>query len=185
MLRSPRVPRHALRRATLALLAATLPAATAVAQGGSLPATIEACYVPVSGTVYRINTAASPAPGAPAKCLSSAHVPFKWNVAGPPGPGLSDFSEVTSEGTPAADASGRRSMSAGCPTGKMAVGGNYSIFANGGNYAWGIVPVSSGVFSSTFNPADPPNTFFVLTVDAPGYASVPFFRVSVKCAKAP
>jgi hypothetical protein len=103
---------------------------------------------------------------------------------GAPGAGLSAFEEVQVEGTPPADAAGRRSMSATCPAGKMAVGGSYSIFANGGNYGWGIVAVSTGTFSSTFNPADPPDAFFVLTADAPGYANVPFFRVIVKCAKA-
>ena len=71
---------------------------------------------------------------------------------GPPGaagPGLSDFSEVTAEAVTAADAGGRRALTATCPAGKIAVGGNYSIFANGGNYAWGIAPVSSGTFSTS------------------------------------
>jgi hypothetical protein len=157
-----------------------LRAASAAAQAGTLPATIEACYVPASGTVYRISTAASPASGAPSACLSPRHVPFGWSRQG-----FSDFSEVTTEGTPPADAAGRRSARAACPAGKMAVSGSYAIFAAGGNYAWGIMPVSSGTFASSFNPADPPDTFFVLTADPPGYASVPFYRVTVKCAKAP
>ena len=107
---------------------------------------------------------------------------------GPPGaagPGLSDFSEVTAEAVTAADAGGRRALTATCPAGKMAVGGNYSIFANGGNYAWGIAPVSSGTFSTSNLAVDPPNAFYVLTADAPGYAGSAFFRVTVKCATAP
>jgi hypothetical protein len=155
-------------------------AATAAAQAGSPPPTIEACYVPATGTIYRIGTAESPAAGAPADCLSPKHVRFNWSRRG-----LSDFSEVTNQGTPLADAAGRRSMSAKCLPGSMAIGGNYQIFANGGNYGWGIMPVSSGTFASSLNPADPHDTFFVLTADAPGYANVPFFRVTVKCAKAP
>src|SRR5690606_31614934 len=45
------------------------------------PQTIEACYVPATGTVYRIK-----APGLPTACLSSSHVAFSWNLAGPAGP---------------------------------------------------------------------------------------------------
>jgi hypothetical protein len=52
----------------------------------SAPTTIDACYVPASGTVYRIDTPASPAPGAPKQCLSAIHVAFAWNRAGPAGP---------------------------------------------------------------------------------------------------
>ena len=71
-------------------LAAQSPADAAPSAASSLvdplPPTIEACYVPASGTIYRINTAASPAPGAPAACLSAAHVKFLWNQQGPAGP---------------------------------------------------------------------------------------------------
>jgi hypothetical protein len=50
------------------------------------PPTIDACYVPASGTVYRIDTPASPAPGAPKQCLSPTHVAFAWTRTGPAGP---------------------------------------------------------------------------------------------------
>lgn len=66
-----------------------LVAAPAAAQTPTPPPTIEACYVPASGTVYRIDTPASPAPGAPKACLNATHRPFIWNqqgVAGPAGP---------------------------------------------------------------------------------------------------
>lgn len=43
--------------------------------------TYTACYVPSSGTVYRIKTADTP----PA-CTKSAHVEFSWNHQGPVGP---------------------------------------------------------------------------------------------------
>jgi hypothetical protein len=53
------------------------------------PGRIDACYVPVSGTIYRRNTTASPAPGAPANCLTPAHVPFEiQNGSGTIGPDL-------------------------------------------------------------------------------------------------
>jgi hypothetical protein len=42
-----------------------------------LPPVIEACYVPASGTVYRIK-----APSTPGACLSAAHVAFTWNQQG-------------------------------------------------------------------------------------------------------
>jgi hypothetical protein len=77
--------------ATLAPLAALAVAAapdSARAQTAP-PPVIDACYVPASGTIYRINTTQSPAHGAPGACLSAAHVRFTWNqqgVQGPPGP---------------------------------------------------------------------------------------------------
>jgi hypothetical protein len=80
---------------------------------------------------------------------------------------------------------GLRSVRAECPAGKMAIGGNYAVFAVGGNYTNGIMPVSSGLVNFTGDATKPPNAFFVITVDQPGYASTPFFRVQAFCAKAP
>jgi hypothetical protein len=57
----------------------------AVPAADPLPAILEACYVPASGTVYRINTTAAPALGAPKDCLSPVHVKFRWSVEGPKG----------------------------------------------------------------------------------------------------
>jgi hypothetical protein len=84
-----------LRRIALVTAAALVGAATLRAQAAAqaaprapqaaadpLPVTIAACYVPASGTIYRINTTASPAPGAPASCLSPTHVLFQWNQQG-------------------------------------------------------------------------------------------------------
>ena len=38
---------------------------------------LHACFVPASGTVYRIRAA-----GLPAACHSASHVPFSWNARG-------------------------------------------------------------------------------------------------------
>ena len=58
-------------------------AATVGAQ--NTPATVDACFVPASGTLYRIDTPASPAPGAPKACLSPLHTRQAWNQQGAPG----------------------------------------------------------------------------------------------------
>jgi len=46
----------------------------ASAQQTPPPDTIRACYVPATGTIYRIG-----APGLPSSCLSQAHVAFAWS----------------------------------------------------------------------------------------------------------
>ena len=68
-------------RLFFAAAAAALPVAAstpAVAQTTSL---LHACYVPKSGTVYRIKTA-----NAPAECIKADHVEFSWNEQGIQGP---------------------------------------------------------------------------------------------------
>lgn len=45
------------------------------------PELLYACYVPKTGTVYRIRSA-----GAPATCVKAEHVEFSWNKEGPQGP---------------------------------------------------------------------------------------------------
>ena len=59
-------------------------ATTAGAQNA--PPTVDACFVPASGTLYRIDTPASPALGAPKTCLSPLHTKQAWNQQGAPGP---------------------------------------------------------------------------------------------------
>ncbi|MCU0648585.1 MAG: hypothetical protein MUF00_11350 [Gemmatimonadaceae bacterium] len=72
-----------------AALAAALLLPALEAARAQTPAVIDACYVPVSGTIYRRNTTASPAPGAPANCLTPAHVAFQiQNGGGTIGPDL-------------------------------------------------------------------------------------------------
>lgn len=65
---------------SLALLGlAALAPAAAHAQQVTATDTIRACYVPASGTIYRIGVA-----GGPTAC-HGGHVEMKWNVAGPAG----------------------------------------------------------------------------------------------------
>src|SRR3712207_7560359 len=52
------------------------------AQAQSTSANVyRACYVPTTGTVYRIGDT-----GQPTSCAKSTHVEFTWNSEGPPGP---------------------------------------------------------------------------------------------------
>src|SRR6266545_2681587 len=44
------------------------------------PDTLHACYVPASGTVYRIRE-----PGLSSTCLGTSHVLFNWAAGGQPG----------------------------------------------------------------------------------------------------
>jgi len=60
------------------VFAAAIPSA-ARAQQAAADDTIRACYVPASGTIYRIGVA-----GGPTACHGS-HIEMKWNVAGPAG----------------------------------------------------------------------------------------------------
>ena len=70
----------------IALAIAASPAlAQDAAAASSLPPTMEACFVPASGTIYRIDTPASPAAGAPKQCLSATHARLLWNRPGPAG----------------------------------------------------------------------------------------------------
>src|SRR5438477_10277487 len=50
------------------------------AQSVSPTDTIRACYVPATGTVYRIKTS-----GAPGSCQASSHIEFWWVGQGTPG----------------------------------------------------------------------------------------------------
>lgn len=62
--------------------------AAAIAFAVAVPAAVEAqtavytaCYVPSTGTVYRVGES-----GLPSACVKPEHVQFSWNQAGPPGP---------------------------------------------------------------------------------------------------
>lgn len=63
----------------LALFVAGAVPSAASAQQAAAADTIRACYVPASGTIYRIGVA-----GGPTACHAN-HVEMKWNVAGPAG----------------------------------------------------------------------------------------------------
>jgi hypothetical protein len=69
------------------LTAALTLSATGVLEAQA-PGRIDACYVPVSGTIYRRNTVESPAPGAPNNCLTPAHVAFVIQGGSTIGPDL-------------------------------------------------------------------------------------------------
>ena len=62
------------------LLAATAWGATAAEAQTPVNVVYSACYVPASGTVYRVGE-----PGLPVDCLSPGHVRFSWNSGGAPG----------------------------------------------------------------------------------------------------
>lgn len=67
--------------ALAALVVFGAPAARPASAQTTPPDTIRACYVPATGTIYRIG-----APGLPSSCLSQEHVAFSWNRVGPAGP---------------------------------------------------------------------------------------------------
>lgn len=83
------VSRALIVTATLTALCAAAAAAqqptTTGSEGGETSdvedGVLYACYVPASGTVYRIKE-----PGTPDACRSPRHVEFNWNEAGPQGP---------------------------------------------------------------------------------------------------
>ncbi|MDP1858923.1 MAG: hypothetical protein Q8K82_09640, partial [Gemmatimonadaceae bacterium] len=62
------------------LLAATAWCATAVDAQTPANVVYSACYVPASGTVYRVGEL-----GLPVDCLSPGHVRFSWNSLGAAG----------------------------------------------------------------------------------------------------
>jgi hypothetical protein len=76
--------RRAMQLGATAAVLVPLGAARAGAQSGA-PPVVDACYVPASGTIYRIDTPESPTPGAPNGCRNSQHVRFRWNQQGPAG----------------------------------------------------------------------------------------------------
>jgi hypothetical protein len=129
---------------------------------GQSPALLHACYVPKSGTVYRIQ-----APDAPAACLKPEHVAFSWNeqgiqgpvgesgatgpqgeagpqgTAGPQGepgpagpPGLSGLERVEIELQINPGQSGQ--FVARCPAGKIAISGGYRTLAQAANDGTGL-----------------------------------------------
>ena len=73
-----RDPAAALVALAALLLLAALPS-TVRAQQSSGPEVIRACFVPASGTIYRIGVA-----GGPTSCRGG-HIEMQWNVAGPAG----------------------------------------------------------------------------------------------------
>lgn len=117
--------------AALGVALVTLGAAPAGAQS-----VLYGCYVPSSGTVYRIKGA-----GLPDECRSQQHVQFTWSVQGPtgsqgpvgpqgpqgvqgPAGGLSGHEVITSS-INVAPGSVLLGHAADCSTGKRVVGGGF------------------------------------------------------------
>jgi hypothetical protein len=82
------VPRRAAALAACAIGAALLAPVEVAAQDGQgaptvqdLPKILYACYVPQSGTVYRIRET-----DLRQECSAALHIMFSWNQQGPPGP---------------------------------------------------------------------------------------------------
>ena len=90
---------------------------------------IYACYVPKTGTVYRINVS-----GSPIKCATN-HVLFSWNISGPEGPqgpegpaGSSAFSSaVLRTGSVDVLAGEVKGLTVKCEADEIVVNGGYSI----------------------------------------------------------
>ena len=100
--------------AALALLALIPGAAQA-------QSTLTACYVPKSGTVYRIQ-----APGSPSKC-SQNHVEFSWTSAG--AEPLQTLTTNTEAYEVAAGAADDRLIA--CEPGTLVISGGYDVTAGG------------------------------------------------------
>lgn len=100
------------------LVALALDAAALSAQ--TTPAVFHACYVPASGTVYRIGE-----PGLREDCVSHRHVRFSWTDGEAAVGALSGYVHVRTDGAVASESS--LAAIAACPDGKVAVGGGYSV----------------------------------------------------------
>lgn len=143
------------------LLAATVLAPRRVAAQAAT--VLYGCYVPNSGTVYRIK-----GPGLPNDCRSDTHVQFTWSLQGPQGPqgpqgaqgpqgvqgpagtpgGVSGRVVVTAEASIGAGQPGF--ALAKCPTGKKLVGGGG--FADTGTQFYWNGPDGTG--GATYTPSD-------------------------------
>lgn len=140
--------------ALLGCITVTALLATSSPLGAHAQSVLSACYVPKSGTLYRID-----APGAPPSCAKANHVAFSWNeqgIQGPEGPvgPQGDSGPPGSPGTvgPAGEAgpvgpqgpsgvsgyqfiqsifrpvpSGMSTHALDCPAGKRATGGGYRV----------------------------------------------------------
>jgi hypothetical protein len=98
--------------ATAVMLAGVSFAPTRLA--AQTPTVLYGCYVPASGTVYRIK-----ADGLPSECRSKNHVQFTWSLAGP----LSGRELVVGSGTAAPNSVG--TGVATCPAGKKVIAGGF------------------------------------------------------------
>ena len=125
-------------RACVISVSAAVAVMVATPARASAQATLSGCYVPNSGTVYRIK-----ASGLPDACRSKQHVEFTWSLQGPAGPpdlegkqarkdrlvppaasrrhGVVVITMFTSVLAPGATGTAQPE----CPVGKIATGGGY------------------------------------------------------------
>ena len=118
--------------ATMVMLVAGALAPQRLAGQGA-PTVLYGCYVPNSGTVYRVKS-----DGLPTDCRSNNPVQFTWSLQGPPGPqGVPGPAGIQGVAGPAGPLSGRVVVSAQgfasagttrvilvtCPAGTKLIGG--------------------------------------------------------------
>jgi hypothetical protein len=103
------------------MIAAALAMLVLVPGSGEAQTTFQACYVPKSGTVYRIQVE-----GAPTKC-SQNHVAFSWTSAGPEPLGTLTTNTTVYEVPPGA--TDNRLIP--CEPGTLVVSGGYDVSAGG------------------------------------------------------
>ena len=115
-------------RIRIAAVLAALALAPAAAHAQS---TITACYVPKTGSVYRIQ-----APGAPEAC-KNGHTEFSWETAGAGLPGY----QIRSSTPAAHDAGFSAGHHVACQAGEVPVGGGYFINPTS---TFGVAVTSSG-----------------------------------------
>ena len=153
-------------RATLATAAVVLASAlmprAAAAQADSV---ITACYVPTSGSVYRIKAA-----NAPSACTKTSHVEFSWRNE----PSLAGYS--VHEYLFAASAGATHFIPRGCPVGQVVV--------SGGAIANDILRYKDLVVNASLPYRSGLNTAWHLVVTNTSATKLSV-RVTHVCAKAP
>lgn len=120
------------------ILAACLAGAELLLAGEARAQIIHACFVPSSGTIYRIKFA-DPAE----TCKAPQHVEFQWNIQGPTGSagadGVSGWELVEDESD--IPPVGVGIAVAWCPVGKRVLGGGYFFLSD--SFTEGRVATSS------------------------------------------
>jgi hypothetical protein len=106
---------------------------------GTPPVIFWACYVPTTGTTYRIKTTDTRE-----KCVSSTHVEFNWNQVGPQGP--------PGPTGPAGPAGAGGAAGATGATGPAGPAGTTAAFFTSGSSAGGTVTTPTDIVSLTLPP---------------------------------
>lgn len=161
--------------ATLALLLGAVSlAAIAADPARSMQAdddVLYACYVPASGTMYRIRTGSGP------NDCRDGHVEFSWNAAGPAGsPGISGLHRVYSGDVRVEPGEiGRADVS--CPSNEVAITGGWLL---GAHDPADPVPAVRGSFGLPAPETTPPTSWRVsIYNNGAGYFE---FQSVVTCA---